>query len=120
MASGTVKRTGIQSSLLWTNSDATQSFSAQTIPLNLTDFDAVLVGFCVNTSYSTRVSSQIVLKNGHESDLSNVLTGGTTVRNRGVTVSDSGVTFSAGYQNGSSNNTASIPRWIWGIKGIPL
>ena len=120
MANGTVQRMGMQTWRLWENSDPTVAFTAKTISGDLSAYDAFLIEYGGSTTYYNNIMSEIVLKNGKQYMLSCILASGNTPRNRGVTATDSGITFSGGYQSGSANNNAVIPLVIHGIKGIPL
>lgn len=106
--------------LLWENSSPTSNFAGRTIQGNLSAYDAVLIEYAVSTTYYNQVESMIVLKDGNEWTLSCLVLGGTTVRTRKVSVTNSGITFADGNQGTSSNNSAIIPTAIHGIKGIPI
>lgn len=106
--------------LLWTNSSYTSAFAAQTVSLDLSAYDAVLIVFLANTTDLDRQSSMIVLKNGYQHILCTMYAGGTALRTRYVTATDSGVTFAGGYNNTSAGNGNNVPYKIYGIKGIPL
>lgn len=45
MASGKINMPGVSMIGLWTNSSPTSAFSAQTIPLDLSDYDGILLYF---------------------------------------------------------------------------
>lgn len=110
---------------LWENPDETSSFSAQTISLDLTEFDAVLVTARVSTTAAAK-SSLVVVKDQGDFMI-------TTIRNfpdasalqftrRNISATDTGVTISAGTAKsttstsaGSTNNGYCVPVMIYGI-----
>lgn len=103
--------------LLWTNSSPSSNFSAQTIPLTLNLYDAVMIMYSCYTG-NVRPCSQIVLKNGYQHILFGIVATQTSFRTRYATATNSGVTFGTGY-NGSTSGTGNvIPMNIYGIKGI--
>ena len=120
MASGVEAKSPATFDLLWTNSSPSSNFSAQTVPLSLSSYDAVLIVFLSNTTDLDRQSSMIVMKNGYQHILCTMYLSGTNYRTRFATASDNGVAFQGGYNNTSSGNGNSIPYKIYGIKGIPL
>lgn len=109
--------------LLWTNASPTSDFAAQTVSLDLSGYDAVLIEF-----YAARtrqyLRTAIGLKGVHSYLESSI---GGYVGLRGFTPSDYGVAFAAGeyvsYFNQSSNSIAEwadacTPVRIYGIKGV--
>ena len=104
--------------LLWTNSSPTSNFNAQTISLDLSEYQYIFV--------VTRTSTE--LDDTHRTiGLFNVLddvptlpakiacTGGSATRQ--VYATSTGVTFSnATFTGGSQNNSSVIPLYIYGIK----
>ena len=114
---------GMGMSLLWENTDTTSSYSAQTVAIDLTGYDAVFVIFCSSTT-----SDAIVAQGFAFMDRSTIIRypsySGSTMRfyGRTVTVSNSGISISAGSyrQQGSSSETTAndriIPVRIYGVK----
>ena len=91
--------------LLWTNPSPSASFAAQKISLDLSNYSFVFV-----------VSSgSVLVKVGAGSAwiVSNV---SPNLRLRSVTASATGVTFGAGYQGSTQDNTNNIPIQIYGIR----
>lgn len=117
MASGKINMPGVSMIGLWTNSSPTSAFSAQTIPLDLSDYDGILLYFLATNTDVNRQSSMICLK-GYKSVFSDVVVGATAIRSRAVTVTDTGAQFTTGYNNTSSNTSSAIPYKIFGIKGM--
>ena len=113
---------GITMTLLWTNPSPTASFAAQTISLDLSEYDAVVIGvhnfassdnqygliyqFCIKAVSGVDNMLQIVSASNNRNGL------------RRANVVDTGVWFSACTYNGGTNNGYCIPYQIIGIKGI--
>ena len=114
-----IQNTTLKMELLWTNASPNSSFAAQTVTINLSNYDAVLIHFRSftygdNTQYEC---NQIVL-NGTTGGL---FASGVTTSNNGtrrVTVSNSGLDFLGGYWNGNTGNDYEVPLHIYGIKGV--
>lgn len=106
---------GITMSLIWTNPNPTATFAAQTVAVDLSGYDAVLIAFLGSGDVS-RQMTQLCFFGG------NVLVGSieasSGVRTRKATVSSSDIVFGGGYNDGSSANGVCIPLYIYGIKGI--
>ncbi len=107
---------GVKMDLLWTNPNPTSSFSAQTISLDLSEYQLVFVvckGDTTGTNYTTALAefntlTQIGTINGY-------------TRFRAFTATATGVQFGGGYKqtsysNDGSDNSATIPYHIYGIK----
>lgn len=101
--------------LLWTNSNPTASFAEQTIPLNLTNYDAVLVVYRITTS-STYKWWQFGYVDGEGTG--GAYRGNSYLYHRDFIASSSGVAFSKGYRDSTSGASYGIPVAIYGIKGI--
>lgn len=108
--------------LLWTNSDPSATFPAQTISLDLSDYKAVLISVYTATTLTSSVKNNFVVK-GETTEIQPPIYNG-SLRSRTVTVSDSGISFSRGifwnsYNNASSAQTQdvqAIPYKIYGIR----
>ena len=128
--------------LLWTNSSPASGMNAQTISLDLSGYDAVIIESKGNysrnagmpgyrdpasgTPYNQIFNNRVYL-NKNESGY--LLLGGDvrypggtssavgSVMWRDVSVSDTGVTFGAGYNNDYSFMGAAVPQKIYGVKG---
>lgn len=108
---------GVQK-LLWENASLTSDFSAQTIALDLSGYDAVYIEAVRSTS-SNVVSGRTMVSVG---GLSGYLMGTTdqlTMIRREVKATTTGVVVSA-YQsaNSSTGTSNEIPYRIYGIKGV--
>ena len=107
--------------LLWTNPNPTSSFSAQTISLDLSKYDAVEVVFKRYTSQAI-YSTQTLLEKGIKFALGT--TTDETFRYRTCSFSNSGVTFDTpqympsygSWNPTATNNNCEIPYKIYGIK----
>ena len=101
---------------LWTNTDPTAAFDAQTISLDLREYEAVLItvragrtdgqywsGFCFKDDSSVFAS------------ISSKLVSSTDVHSRGAKMTDSGVEFSTGYKGSTSGTNLAIPIYIFGV-----
>lgn len=102
--------------LLWVNSAPTSNFAAQTIPLNLANYDAVCI-ITKTTTSSNYTYWQFGLVNGYIT-MANKSANNATLTGRTAEVDDTGITFSTGYQGSSTGTSYCIPVSIYGIKGI--
>lgn len=111
--------------LLWTNASPTSSFAAQTITIDLSSYDLVLIEFVANATAS--VGSALyscftgILEVGtFGTIISFILYNGSFFNYfRKATVSTSGVTFEGGYAtNNQANDAFAVPLKIYGFKGV--
>ena len=135
---GTMKM-GITSTKVWENASPTSSFAAQTIALDLTEFDAVIIKWETSSSSTYPVLQTVnptdLIPVGGKKTCIAVLGSSFTKANdaenlclRSVSVDTSGVKFYSGTENnfynggttkfGSSRNTLMVPLAIYGIKGV--
>lgn len=111
---GTTPTENLEPVLLWTNSNPTTNFDAQTISLDLTDYAGVIVEFnravnntwLANRSYIKKGETKLGAGNMHSKDIAA----------RNASCNDSGVTFEKGYGNNGVDNADIIPIKIYGIK----
>ena len=98
--------------LLWQNPNPTAAFAAQTVALNLSDYDEVeIVAKRLNTDTSimqTRATSDYI------ASIASVYGASTVFRS--ATITTTGVSFGGGNLDGSVNNNYAIPLKIYGIK----
>lgn len=92
------------STLLWQNPSPSASFSAQTIPLDLSKYRFVYIETASTTAFIRVGKYAVVYGNGYPN-----------IRNRSFTVNTNGVIVSEGFQNGSVDNGAEVPQRIYGI-----
>lgn len=111
---------GITMTPLWNNPSPTAAFAAQTVSLDLSGYDAVII-LCVTdrtTSPLRHFMSNIMLVDGNNWSLWGVGGASTYTYNRMVDVLTTGLTFSTGYRNGSASTDRCVPITIYGIRGI--
>jgi len=101
--------------LLWQNSSPTSNFSAQTVSINLSGYDRLLLVFVMMKSGDDSYCQGFIVDKSHTKWTCGGLYQNTYV-SRLVDVSDSGVTFGSGYASSTSNQSAVIPNEIYGIK----
>lgn len=105
--------------LLWTNSNPTARFDAQTISLNLTDYAGVIIEFYAEDDKQT-LAARSYLKKDDIINGSNFGTGHTdatsSAASRNYTINNDGVTFSSGYFSNSTTTEVLIPYKIYGVK----
>ena len=118
---GTVVIDDIPMTLLWTNASPTSSFANQTITLDLSDYDAVLVKSKIVTDINC-VFSQLFFKSSGYSYLFFVYT---HIFYRFLEISDSGIVFGhCNYLNNyaqsgfSVGDNYAIPLQIYGVKVV--
>lgn len=112
------KRTdsGITMTLLWTNPDPTSNFAAQTVSLDLAEYNAVLITYTAQAN-STRFGSAIGLIDGNNYFVTIGIdsTANNYIYKRGAAADNSGVTFTTGYRDTTSSTGYAIPLYIYGI-----
>lgn len=104
---------GVKLDLLWTNSDLGALFAAQTVSLDLSKYDAVLVN-AYRPSSNANVSSVFVLI-GEIGQF--CVTGTGKAAYRVFAVTTAGIQFENGYlDDGETGNSYAKPYHIWGVK----
>ena len=101
--------------LLWTNESPTTPFPGQTISLDLTDYDGVIVEYAPNVTNPTKIVSRVKCAKNNSSEI-----GGGNVAALGIarlirTVDNNGVVFGDCYVSGVDYNNL-IPIKIYGYK----
>lgn len=97
---------GAEVNLLWTNENSLNEFNNQTVSIDLSHFDAVLITFM--TSQSTqRVANPVFCTTGSNA---RAISYTTQIFTRDFSVSTSGVDFTA-----FSNKYACVPYQIFGV-----
>lgn len=116
---GTTPTEDLEPVLLWTNSNPTARFDAQTISLDLTDYAGVIIEFYAEDDKQT-LAARSYLKKDDIINGSNFGTGHTdatsTAASRNYTINNNGVTFSSGYFSNSATTEVLIPYRIYGVK----
>lgn len=104
------------STLLWTNPNPSASFSPQTIPMDLTNYKFLLIGYRYAKETSVQ-SAQIIIK-GIDSIITSPhmsATGGNYFRY--INSSDTAVEIGRGVKGGSGDDSGvNVPTYIYGIK----
>lgn len=113
----------ISMSLLWTNASPSSSFAAQTISLDLSDYDLILIvyniagtiGKYTSAIYEKAVTNNVMSGYYHYADNTTVF----QHFERKFYISDSSIKFEKAYLQGTEEqNFAAIPYKIYGIKGV--
>ena len=109
--------TALTTEMLWTNSAPTSSFAAQTVSLDLSDYDLFVV-VCRNSNSGGLYINNLLINNSPvDQKIMSLMGNGSCFRT--VTVSDSGMTFGVGKINTTTeteSNTNAIPIRIYGIR----
>lgn len=113
----------VKMDLLWENASPTASFAAQTLTLDLSDYDSILCVGKVSTGTLRDVPPAMAKVGGTDAMITAPISGKSYRRILNATTS--GVTFNAGESFSSyasatmgSDNTCLIPNRIYGIKGV--
>ena len=106
--------------LIWENASPASSFSAQTISVDLNNYDYFAIQLVFSNTGPTTIAAQIFpVENATVSATiigsSNNRTGG---RDLTYNSTNKSIVFVAANYNGSSNNAYAIPYKIFGIKGV--
>lgn len=107
--------------MLWTNQSPGASFGAQTVALDLTGYDAVLVVLKNSTTTDT-YASMVCVKEIQSNIVCQKESDSGVVASRGVLPSDTGVQFLSGRITNAfagtrrADNSYGIPYQIYGIK----
>lgn len=108
---------GLKLTALWTNPNPTSSFAAQTISLDLAQYELILITFhnFASTDAQYGLLAQLCIV-GDTNYLQ--FTSATNNRNgrRLATITTTGVQFAACVYNDGTNNNYGIPYQIFGIK----
>lgn len=102
--------------LLWENPSPTSDFAAQTVPLDLRNWDWILITYKFNSASANLVSSVVAV--GREIVLSAPNLGSTMYDARRLaTISTTGVAFGQGYRNttGTAGAGYAVPFAIYGV-----
>lgn len=109
---------GIEMTLLWTNPNPTSTFAAQTVALDLSDYDAVGINLKWHKGVENFIPMMILPKGAERWQLFQAATDVNRTGGRFATFVSSGIAFTNATYNGSSTNDYAIPYKIYGIKGI--
>lgn len=101
---------------LWENTNPTGNFYAQTVNLDLSEYDGVSIYYKAYPDAVSIIPYGFIPK-GTQAMLQFVTTA-KNVLNRTAAVTDAGVEFGPGQANGENSNTAPAPLAIYGWAGI--
>lgn len=101
---------------LWENASPSSTFAAQTLSLDLSGYDAVMI-FFHNASDSTIYLSTGMIPIGYKTTLAYTTTSG-AIYSRPATASSTGIVFEAGQTGTTSGAKYCVPVRIYGIKGV--
>lgn len=114
---------GVQIELLWENASPTTAFAAQTISLDLNDYDEIRIDyrpFYDKTNLKSETCKiggsailDLVMSNMGYVNASTVFVGF-----RGLSATTTSVTFNGGYNYSATDDRCCIPLAIYGIKGV--
>lgn len=108
----------LEMELLWENASPTSNFAAQTVSLDLSGCDAVLVEYRLMTSTVFVVSAFVKIGTSVFANATSATSG--THFQRVTEAKTNGVVFDGAYNasNSAANNSVMIPQTIYGIKGV--
>ena len=102
--------------LLWTNASPSSSFGSQTIVVDSTGYDWLIVLAVPNLSgYAPYNHNALILKKGTNFEYS-YSNSSVRVTRQITTITDSGIYWGDGYINGGGNPGAFVPEYIYGVK----
>lgn len=104
--------------LLWTNASPTSAFAAQTVSLDLSGYDFVLVYAMWSKTYQQPVPPFFAFIGIVDAILIGLQSNNAASLERSFNVTSTGVAFGVGKLGGSTNNEMLIPYRIYGIKGV--
>lgn len=106
--------TYLQKDLLWTNPNPTSNFSAQTVALDLSGYDAVRITFIANMNAPVCYTQEADIDSYDH--LLSVVSAAPARQSRGFTFSSAGIVFENGASGSSSGSQYGVPIKIYGIK----
>lgn len=106
---------GITLTELWTNSAPTSSFSAQSVSVDLSNYDVFLIRYLIVDNATTYVNGYVLTAGGEQRHMVINRTNSSTYV-RDVTPSTSAVAFTDCASQGTTTNTHMIPYKIIGVK----
>ena len=105
---------GLQMDLLWTNANINNSFGAQTISLDFSKYEKIMI---ISATYGKIIGTNMGYKN-IDFDINGLFNGSTpNIRCcRTVNYNDNSITFGSGYADSNEHTFYAIPYKIYGIK----
>ena len=108
---------GGQAELLWTNPSLQSEFTAKTISLDLSEYEAIIVEFVMDiTNYLYTCCKVYAERTDFDYYGGGYSDTGTSSHSRNFKVSDMGVTFRDAHRSGAKNNNYVLPYKIYGLK----
>lgn len=105
---------GVQVDLLWTNPNPSSNFSAQTVVIDLSDYDAVRITFISNMNSPVAYTQDADI-DSYTHNLFAV-SAAPARQSRQFTLSSTGIVFSNGATGSTSGSQYGVPIKIYGIK----
>ena len=110
---------GMKMDLLWTNPSPSSSFAAQTVALDLSEYNLILVQFLRATNTTSFRGTDIsIVGSASTGIIGGVDSVNSSVLSRSYESTTNGVTFALGRANNESSSDSAwcIPTYIYGIK----
>ena len=101
---------------LWINPSPSSAFAGQTVSLDLTDYNMVLILFKWKSSDADTGST--IIPKGYAGYVGAPYTSANRYQRTITNVSNNGVIFDNGVIGGSYDNTSCVPIFIYGIKVV--
>lgn len=105
---------GVRVDLLWTNPNPTSNFSAQTVSIDLSGYDAVRITFIANMGSPVCYTQEADIDSYDH--LLSVVSAAPARQSRSFTLSSTGIVFANGATGNTSGSQYGVPIKIWGIK----
>lgn len=107
--------------LIWTNPSPTSNFNAQTMSIDLSGYDYLIIKARRSTS-STACGSAVIPIDGDETIIFGGANTGFNLTGRTVKATSSSIVFSSGYLQGNNTDSVAwcIPIKIYGVRGTLL
>ena len=106
---------GTRMKLLWTNASPTSAFAAQTVSLNLSDYDYVIIDTVANVE-TWNITQSFVFAGNKDANI--LIPANGLLHNRTIHTNNNGIQFDSGNAGQSANNLSCVPIRICGIKGV--
>ena len=106
---------GITMTLLWENPDPSAEFEAQTVAVDLSSYQLIMIMF---SAYDGTCQSTSIVTVGADGSLYTVYDPTFGMCIRYFQSSSSGITFDSGDHEGDTDDSASVPYRIYGIGGV--
>ena len=105
---------GVEMKLLWRNASPTSDFSAQTLTLDLSEYDAAIVSYAQSRN-DGRISSSILCMKDRSISIGAYR--GASIK-RTCEVMETGVKFGDASSSSGNTNSSIVPYEIFGVKGV--